>query len=131
MIGLVADTHAILFYLTDDPKLSAAAAAAIDRALRDSALGISVISLAEVVYLEEKGKIRSGLTAALESLLEKSGSLRLLEVDLATIRAMKTIPRAKVPDFPDRLIAATALVHGVSLVTADARIRASPVATLW
>lgn len=131
MIQVVADTHAIIFYLIDDPKLSTKAAAAIDSAVRDSALGVSTISLAEMVYLEEKGRIRPGLTQALESFFGDSGPMFLLDVTFATIHSMKSIPRDEVPDFPDRLIAATALAHRVPLITADSSIRASRIATIW
>jgi predicted nucleic acid-binding protein len=41
------------------------------------------------------------------------------------------IPRADVPDMPDRLIAATATSLGVPLISRDGRIRASAVHTIW
>ena len=129
MIEAVADTHALLFYLTDDPKLSAAASAALDHAIQSSALGVSTISLAEIVYLEEKGRVPTGIGEAIEGFF--GSSFQLLDVQFDTIRAMKSIPRDEVPDFPDRLIAATAVVCGVPLITADSRIRASRVQTIW
>jgi len=36
-----------------------------------------------------------------------------------------------VPDLPDRIIAATALSHNLPLVTADHKIRASRIPTIW
>ena len=41
------------------------------------------------------------------------------------------IPRAVVPDMPDRIIAATALHLGVPLVSRDRKIQASPIQTIW
>jgi len=49
----------------------------------------------------------------------------------AIAQAMTKIPRSAVPDLPDRMIAATALHLNVPLVTADAQIRASGIATIW
>ncbi len=52
-----------------------------------------------------------------------------LTVDIAF--RLKEIARTAVPDLPDRVIAATALVLGFPLVTRDGRIRASNVETIW
>jgi predicted nucleic acid-binding protein len=35
------------------------------------------------------------------------------------------VPREAVPDLPDRVIAATALLHGVPILSRDRRIQAS------
>ena len=45
--------------------------------------------------------------------------------------AMRRIPREAVPDFPDRIIAATALERGVPVLTRDGKIRLSDVDTIW
>jgi PIN domain nuclease of toxin-antitoxin system len=58
MPAVVADTHAIVWYLTNSPRLSPAAAQALDDA---SAAGDSIlipsISLVELTYLVEKGRV--------------------------------------------------------------------------
>jgi PIN domain nuclease of toxin-antitoxin system len=56
--GLVVDTHAALWYLADDPALSARAAAAIDAAtIAGEPIYMPAICLAEAIYLAEKGRI--------------------------------------------------------------------------
>jgi len=58
MIVSVADTHAALWYLFNDPRLSAAAKQRIeDAAANGDKVAVSSISLAEIVYLCEKGRI--------------------------------------------------------------------------
>jgi PIN domain nuclease of toxin-antitoxin system len=58
MIAGVADTHAALWYLFGDPRLSASAKSAFDAATSSRRkILLSVISLAEVVYLVEKGRL--------------------------------------------------------------------------
>jgi PIN domain nuclease of toxin-antitoxin system len=47
------------------------------------------------------------------------------------IEAMRQVPRADVPDLPDRIVAATALYFGVPLISRDGRIRASDIHTVW
>ena len=51
--------------------------------------------------------------------------------DLAVARSLGKVPREKVPDMPDRIIAATALSLGVPLITRDAAISASGIETIW
>ena len=54
MITVVADTHALVWAYLGDPRLSVAAREAFGKGMA----GISAISLAEVLYLEEKGQRR-------------------------------------------------------------------------
>lgn len=57
MIAGVADTHAALWHLFDDKRLSATAANFIDRAAaHGQRIAVSAINLAEIIYLVEKGE---------------------------------------------------------------------------
>ncbi len=49
------------------------------------------------------------------------------ELDTVTVRAVRQIPRAAVPDMPDRIIAATALSLRLPLIAVDERIRTAGV----
>jgi len=44
---------------------------------------------------------------------------------------MKQVPSADVPDMPDRIVAATAVYFGVSVISRDGKIRTSNVQTIW
>jgi len=44
---------------------------------------------------------------------------------------MSSVNVQQVPDMPDRIIATTAVVYGVPLISRDAKIRASTVTTIW
>jgi PIN domain nuclease of toxin-antitoxin system len=61
MSSLVADTHTVVWYLLNDSRLSPAAREALDAA---SAAGdpvfVSAISVSELVYLVEKGRVPPG-----------------------------------------------------------------------
>ena len=58
MIVAIADTHAAIWYLFSDPRLGRAASALIDRAIADGDhIGVSAISLSEMVHLVEKQRI--------------------------------------------------------------------------
>ena len=58
MVVAIADTHTTLWYLFSDPRLGRAASAFIDATVADgNHVGVSAISVAEMVYLIEKGRI--------------------------------------------------------------------------
>jgi PIN domain nuclease of toxin-antitoxin system len=70
MISGVADTHAALWYLFADSRLSDTARAAFDQAANARhKIALSVISLAEVVYLVEKGRLPASAYADLQEAL--------------------------------------------------------------
>lgn len=133
MPAIVADTHAILWYLADDPRISATAARALDQA---SATGdpilISSITLVEITYLVEKGRLPAAARQRLaEALAEPEGPYQLASLDAAVAAAVEQIDRAAVPDLPDRVIAATALAWNAPLVSRDNKIRATQLQTVW
>ena len=131
MIVAVADTHALVWALFGDPRLSKAARSALSVS-GDAQIGVSAISFAEIVYLEEKYRLPAGTFSRLgAALVAPAGPLTEVPIDTAVITEMRNVPRASVPDLPDRLIAATARLLGVPLVTRDGKIRASGLATIW
>jgi len=133
MIAAVADTHAVVWYLYDDKRLSPEVGAFIDGAARrGDAIGVSPITLVEIVYLAEKGRIQPQTLALVATALQSSDSV-LVEVplDLNVAQALPHVPRTDVPDMPDRIIAATALHFQVPVISRDARIQAANLQTIW
>ena len=133
MPAVVADTHAILWYLADDPRLSPSAASASDRA---SASGdpilIPSITLVELTYLVEKGRLPAVARQRLvEALADADGPYELAPLDGDVAEAVQRIDRTAVPDLPDRVIAATALAWNAPLVSRDAKIQAAQLRTIW
>jgi PIN domain nuclease of toxin-antitoxin system len=133
MIAGVADTHAALWYLFGDPRLSLPAKKFMDQAASSGRkVVLSVISLAEILYLIEKNRLPF---SAYDKLRQALGVVDYVidEAPLTTgiVEAMRQVPRANVPDMPDRIVAATAVYFGVPVISRDARIRASNVQTVW
>jgi PIN domain nuclease of toxin-antitoxin system len=61
-----------------------------------------------------------------------NGSYTVAALDHETARALRHVPRAAIPDMPDRIITATALQLGLPLITRDSAItRARLVPTIW
>jgi PIN domain nuclease of toxin-antitoxin system len=133
MIAGVADTHTALWYLFDDPRLSAAAGEFIDRAAAaGNRVVVSSISLAEIVYLIEKGRLSENVYADLKAALDDPDHV-FKEVTFTgeIVDAMRRVPRTEVPDMPDRIVAATGVCFGLPVISRDGRIRASNVHTIW
>ncbi len=133
MIAGVADTHAALWYLFGDPRLSASAKSAFDAAASSRCkIVLSVISLAEVVYLVEKTRLPASAYADLQKALrDPDHVLQEAPVTSEIIDAMLDVSRVDIPDLPDRIVAATAVYFGVPAISRDGRIRATSVKTIW
>ena len=92
--------------------------------------GISSISLAEIVYLIEKSRLPSNaIEDLLSAIAEPRSVLQQIAVDGQVVLKMQTATRREVPDLPGRLIAATADLYDVPLLSGDARIFSAR--TIW
>ncbi len=88
---------------------------------------VPAISFVELRYLVEKGKFpESVYVECLNNVNDLDTALSPASLDLVTADRMSQIPRAVVPDMPDRIIAATALALGLPLISADTEIRKLP-----
>jgi PIN domain nuclease of toxin-antitoxin system len=129
---ILVDTHVAAWLALEPSRISRKARAAIDDARASATgLGLADISLWELTMLVSKGRIR--LTVSLESFLTEIEN-RFVIVPLRAqvcVRAL-SLPAAYPKDPADRIIAATALVEGVPLLTADHQVqRSKAVQTIW
>jgi len=129
---ILVDTHVVVWLAFDQSQISTKARAAIDEARdRGDGLAISDMTLWEVATLANRGRIHLGIS--LESFLQEVET-RFVVFPItgrACARAMG-FPAAYPKDPADRIIGATALVEGLSLITADRAIRRSKVVhTIW
>ena len=128
----IVDTHALLWFLGDNPKLGAAA----DSALRtsNSNLIIPSIALAEAYWIVEKGRTPVSITAIMAAI---DNDPRIQVCPLTHTIVERSISLSAIAEMHDRQIVATALVlqdegHNVSLITKDKNISASSlVTTIW
>lgn len=121
MIGAVADTHAIIWYIFADRRLSETARTTIEHiAVEGNQVAFSSITLAEIVYLSERERIAPETFERLLQAVDREDSV-LIEVpfDRHIAQALTQVERSQVPDLPDRMIAATALHLGVPLISRD------------
>jgi PIN domain nuclease of toxin-antitoxin system len=133
MIRAVADTHAVLWYLYNDPRLSVQAGTFMDTALAaGDQIAISSITLAEMVYLIERNRIDAKALDRVQNVMNLSGAtITEIPLDRTVVQMMRQVPRSQVPDLPDRIVAATAMHLGVPVISRDRKIKASVVLTIW
>lgn len=133
MIVAIADTHAVIWYLFSDPRLGKAASAFIDEAIADgNHIGVSAITIAEVIYLVEKARIPANAVHDLHAATsDPNAVLQYVPLDENIAIRMMEIPRQDVPDLPDRIIAASASFYSVPLLTRDERIQGLSLQTIW
>lgn len=132
MIRATTDTHGLIWFAWGDPRMSAKAKAIFDdAAVAGDEIGVSSISLVEIIDLAEKRKIDPETLRRVLDLLTLGGLFVEVPVNRLLLAAIGSIPRSEVPDRPDRIIAGTAVHLGVPLISRDGKIRASAVPTIW
>jgi PIN domain nuclease of toxin-antitoxin system len=133
MVAGVADTHAAVWYLFNDARLSITAGDFIEGAAKQARrIIVSAITLVEVVYLIEKHRLpRNAYEDLTTAFANPSHVLKELAFTSEIVDSMWRVSRADVPDMPDRVVAATALYLGVPVISRDGKIRASNVQTIW
>ena len=115
------DTHAAIWLATDDASLGKRSRALAKEALAASRLAVASISFWEIAMLIAKGRLQA---------LMPPGDLRarLLDTGVAELPltgeiALLAANLEELPGDPaDRFIAASAIVHKATLVTADERL---------
>ena len=129
---ILADTHVVLWLALEPEQLSANALKALKEAReRMGGLAIADISLWEIAIAVKRGKVdlESDLSGFLRSVEE---TYRVIPVTAEIAERGTQFSRAYPRDPADKLIGATALVHGLQLVTKDDLIRASgEVPVVW
>jgi PIN domain nuclease of toxin-antitoxin system len=127
---IVLDTHALIWWAAMPAMLSPAARRAI--AASDE-LGVCTISLWEISTLVRKRRLELD-RPVVQWVAEAMALPKVVELPLVARIALQagTFGDEFRGDQADRLIAATALVAGVAVVTKDRRLRDSPLLqTIW
>ena len=127
------DTHAWLWWVSEDRRLSARAKATIEKSQHEDALWLSLISIWELAKKLEKGQLV--LDRPLDQWLDVATTLpglHLAELTRPILVESCQLPQPFPGDPADQLIVATARQHGTVLVTKDRRIRHyAHVRSLW
>lgn len=130
---ILLDTHVLVWMLSNPAKVSREAARHIRKAQREDGCAIASITLWELALLFDRNRLRGAGTieASIREILEKS-KVTVMEITPEIAALTRTFPDSYPKDPCDRLIGATARAFGMTLVTQDEKILASPlIRTVW
>jgi len=120
---LLLDTHIWWWWVTGEARLSAAQRRQLRGVSPNEPALLSDISLWEIATLASLGRIE--LDVPLRDWLENASAPPLVqrcEISPAVAAEVATLPDSFHRDPADRILVATALVHGAKLLTSDRRI---------
>ena len=128
MVGepvILLDTHVLVWWVNDEKqKLSRKARQAIEQHGKRGELLVASISFFEIVTLERRGRLRFKIPVALWlAHVRKLPEYRLEPLTDDVAERAGRFGDSFPGDPSDRLIAATALLRGVPLVTYDEKLR--------
>jgi PIN domain nuclease of toxin-antitoxin system len=129
MTAVVADTHALVWHLTEPRRLGKAARHAF--AAADAGrwtCHVPAISLVEIALLHERGRLRLGPAQVLDALAGHPG-YNVLPLDIAQALEFGALPGVRDP--MDRLVLAAARVLGARVISVDEALDGQGVERVW
>lgn len=123
---LLLDTHTVLWWVMDDPRLSRVARAAISEP--ENELFASAATAYEIVYKQGQGRLHP-LSDSLSRQFQREGIV-VLSISLDHALAAAALPGPH-RDPWDRIMMAQATAEGLTVVTVDPRFTEYGVPVLW
>jgi PIN domain nuclease of toxin-antitoxin system len=131
-VRVVADTHALVWYLADSQKLSRVAADALGAAEADEGILVSAATLIDLWYVVHRATtdLTADHVSAVEDVLREVNNVHLVEIDAHVVACFGETDGLRDPW--DRLIVATALSYEAPLVTRDRAVMSlGAVPVIW
>jgi PIN domain nuclease of toxin-antitoxin system len=128
-MNYVTDTHALVWYFTDDSRLSNKALEAFEQTTDEGIIIVPSIVLAEIIFISKKGRITLSFDETIRKIVEyRNFDIAALDSDILKL-ADKIEPDM---EMHDKLIVATSLYFNATLITRDRRIKQSGIiSTIW
>ena len=126
---LLLDTHTLIWFITDDTKLSATALRLIEDG--NNAASVSIASLWEIAIKMNLGKLLAGEDFASLFPSQLTGNaIDLMPIEVSHTARVATLPLHHRDPF-DRLLIAQALQENLPIISADTAFDAYGVRRLW
>lgn len=126
----LADTHALLWHFTNDPKISQNAKEIFDKTeTGEHIIFIPSIVIAECLSIFDKKKITFDFKALFNQ-IRRSENYAIIPLDHKVL--LKMVEITDVPELHDKIIVATAKLLKVPLITKDSFLRnLKTITTIW
>lgn len=128
-MNYVADTHSLVWYFTEDPRLSKKALDVFEQTKQKDLIIIPTVVLAELMFISRKGKITITFSETLKE-IEECENFNVVPLDIEILKVAEKM-KADI-EMHDKLIVATALHFEAALITRDEIIKKlGIVSTVW
>ena len=128
-MNYVTDTHSLVWYFTDDQRLSKKALKSFESTVNEGQIIVPAVVLAEILFIAQKGRIPFGFTATVAK-IEALANFEIVPLDLDVLKIAESI--AAPLEMRDKLIVATAIRYEACLITRDEQItKSKTVKTIW
>ncbi len=129
-MNFVADTHALIWWFTNSPKISAKASQIFEQCERgENIIFIPSIVVAELLSIFDKKRIAFNFKNLFKK-IRTSENFVLIALDYPILEKM--IALKEVPELHDKIIASTATYLKVPIITKDGVLQSlSSIRTVW
>jgi PIN domain nuclease of toxin-antitoxin system len=118
----VTDTHSLVWYFTDDARLSIKALKAFEQTTEEGIMIVPAIVLAEIMFIAKKGRITLTFEETLKK-IEEYENFQIAPLDTDILKRAEKIE--VVLEMHDKLIVATSVHYNATLITKDEKIAKS------
>ena len=128
-MNYVTDTHSLVWYFTDDQRLSKKALKAFEDTVKAGQLIVPTVILAEILFIARKSRVSLGFAETVAR-IEAMANFEIVALDLDVLRIADGIDASL--EMHDKLIVATAIRYDARLITKDEQItKSKAVKTIW
>lgn len=129
-MNYVTDTHALLWWFTDSPKISSRASEIFKICERgESIIFIPSIVIAELISIFDKKRVSFNFRNLFKK-VHTSENFILIALDYPILEKMATLK--EVPELHDKIIASTAKYLRAPIITKDKILQSQPsIRTVW
>ncbi len=128
-MNYVTDTHSLVWYFTEDSRLSSKALGAFQASEIEGIIFVPAVVLAEIMFISKKGKVTLSFEDTLKK-IEESENFIIAPLDEGILKIADKIETDL--EMHDKLIVATAKHYEATLITKDENIINSKViTTVW
>lgn len=128
-MNFVTDTHSLVWYFTEDARLSKKAFDAFEGTVKSGTVIVPAVVLAEIMFIAKKGRVTLTFEETLKKIEEyENFDIAPLDVDILTIADKIEADL----EMHDKLIVATAIYYEAALITKDELVsKSGVVSTIW